>query len=78
MLLAEKTPAINAQLLATGLSHLGFLGRVSSSRFGKWIALSQYGFPFSFRPYSSPVARWRGDRASQDGVECRGRPQPSQ
>jgi hypothetical protein len=28
-------------------------------RFGKWIALSQYGFPFSFGPYPTPVARFR-------------------
>src|SRR5947207_15345951 len=58
MPLAE-TLAINAQPAAKGLPHLGFFGRVSCSRFGQWIALSRYGFPFSFRPYSSPVARCR-------------------
>jgi hypothetical protein len=28
-------------------------------RFGKWIAFSQYGFPFSVGPYPTPVARFR-------------------
>jgi hypothetical protein len=36
-------------------SHLGFFRR----RFGKWIALSQYGFPFSVGPHPTPVARFR-------------------
>ena len=27
--------------------------------FGKWIAVSQYGFPFSFGPYPTSVARFR-------------------
>jgi Sugar-transfer associated ATP-grasp len=34
---------------------LSFFGR----RFGKWIALSQYGFPFSVGPYPTSVARFR-------------------
>ena len=34
---------------------LGFFRR----RFGKWIALSQYGFPFSVGPYSTSVGRFR-------------------
>ena len=34
---------------------LGFFRR----RFGKWIALSQYGFPFSVGPYPTSVARFR-------------------
>jgi hypothetical protein len=34
---------------------LGFFRR----RFGKWIALSQFGFPFSVGPYTTPVARFR-------------------
>ncbi len=34
---------------------LGFFRR----RFGKWIALSQFGFPFSVGPYPTPVARFR-------------------
>lgn len=33
----------------------GFLRR----HFGKWIALSQYGFPFSFGSYPTPVAEFR-------------------
>jgi hypothetical protein len=41
-------PAIRA-------SRMGFFRR----RFSKWIALSQYGFPFSVGPYSTPVARFR-------------------
>jgi hypothetical protein len=58
MPLADRVLANTAQP-ATGLPDLGFFGRVFSGRVGKWIALSQYGFPFSFRPYSSPVARCR-------------------
>jgi len=34
---------------------LGFFRR----RFGRWIALSQYGFPFSVGPYPTSVARFR-------------------
>jgi hypothetical protein len=34
---------------------LGFFRR----RFGKWIALSQYGFPFSVGPFPTAVARFR-------------------
>jgi hypothetical protein len=28
-------------------------------RFGKWLALAQYGFPFSWGPYPTPVVRFR-------------------
>ena len=35
--------------------HSGTLPR----RYDKWIALSQYGFPFSIGPYPTPVARFR-------------------
>src|SRR5262249_58404834 len=40
---------------AAGHPRLGFFQR----RFGRWIALSQYGFPFSIWHYSSPVSRFR-------------------
>jgi len=37
------------------MPRLGFLRR----RFGKWIALTQFGFPFAMGPYPTPVARFR-------------------
>jgi hypothetical protein len=40
---------------AAGRPRLGFFHR----RFGRWIALSQYGFPFSIGPYPTPVSRLR-------------------
>ena len=44
-----------ASVRAVGAPRLGFFRR----RFGRWIALSQYGFPFSVGPYATPVARFR-------------------
>ena len=40
---------------ATKAARLGFFRR----RFGKYIALSQYGFPFSWGPHATPVAQFR-------------------
>jgi hypothetical protein len=50
----EKAPAGGAHTGATGIPRLRF-----RHHFGKWIALSQYGFPFSIGRYSSPVGRFR-------------------
>jgi hypothetical protein len=44
----QRAPAAEAP-------RLGFFRR----RFGKWIALGQYGFPFSVGPYPRPVGRFR-------------------
>jgi hypothetical protein len=41
---------------AAKAARLGFFRR----RFGKYSALSQYGFPFSWGPYPTSVARFRG------------------
>jgi len=41
--------------MAVGLPQLGFFRRY----FGKWIALSQYGFPFSIGRYATSVGRFR-------------------
>lgn len=48
-------PAGGAHAGATGFASLEFFRR----RFGKWIALGQYGFPFSVGPYPSPLGRFR-------------------
>ena len=53
--IVEKAPAGGAHPGATGILGFGFFRHY----FGKWIALSQYGFPFSIGHSSSPVARFR-------------------
>jgi putative polysaccharide biosynthesis protein len=49
---ANRTKATTRALLAP---QLGFFSR----NFGKWIALSQYGFPFSFGQNLTAIARFR-------------------
>jgi hypothetical protein len=59
MAIVEKAPAVDvhrdAPRVASGLPRLGFFRR----RFGKLIALSQYGFPFFIGRYATPVGRFR-------------------
>jgi hypothetical protein len=57
MVVLEHSPAVRASRRGRSPERprLGFFGR----RFGKWIALSQYGFPFSVGPAPTPVARFR-------------------
>ena len=54
--------------MAVGLPRLGFFRRY----FGKWIALSQYGFPFSIGRYATSVGRFRAlARQSRFGASAR-------
>lgn len=59
MAMVAKAPAVlgqrDGQRSAAASPRLGFLWR----RFGKWIALSHYGFPFSIGRYATPVGRFR-------------------
>jgi hypothetical protein len=55
MTVVEGTSAVDVQLVGAGLPRLRFFGH----RFGRWIALSQYGFPFSIGHCPSPVGRFR-------------------
>ncbi len=55
MAIVESAPSVDAQRRAAGLPPRGFFRR----RFGKWIALSQYGFPFAIGRYATPVGRFR-------------------
>ncbi len=50
-----KAQAGDARPAADRIRRPGFLLR----RFGRWIALGHYGFPFSIGRYSSPVGRFR-------------------
>jgi Sugar-transfer associated ATP-grasp len=47
--------ASRTTLYAIEAPRIGFVRR----RFGKYVALAQYGFPFSLGPYPTPVARFR-------------------
>lgn len=53
--LTTKAQAGDARPAKDQIRRPGFLLR----RFGKWIALGHYGFPFSIGRYSSPVGRFR-------------------
>jgi hypothetical protein len=55
MAIVAETPALEAQRTGTGRPRLGFFRR----RFGRWIALGQYGFPFSVGRYTTPIGRFR-------------------
>ena len=55
MAIVGKASAADVQLVSAGLPRLGFFRQ----RFGKWVALGKYGFPFSIGRATTPVDRFR-------------------
>src|ERR1700733_11958479 len=55
MTIGERAASDNAHPGASDISSFAFFRR----RFGEFLALSQYGFPFSVSCYPSPVGRFR-------------------